>query len=829
MAFNGSDVQVLGDTNNTVGRDQYVYNLSVSDSKTTLELLAQKAAHNACYNSEQRFPPPNCHPGTRAKILEELCHWIEDDSKSTRVFWIHGSAGVGKSAIAQNIAEKYAGTRLAAAFFFSRNDSTRDSLTPFVASVAYQFCKPDSRLRLALGPMIIEAIHSEPSIFQNSCEDLPRQDERYESERLVAMVQKATAIQHSPIPWIILIFSRPEPQIRDAFDHEGFDRTLRLLAITPSDEARQDIRRYLVDQFTLLQKKYRSLRHEDTSWPGNRVIDQLVDRADGQFIFPVTVIKYIDTRDERPQDRLDTILRIYIERDSDSPYSDLDLLYRQILSTCQRWEKVRPVLRLLVTHHNELGREVARGPWSIHWRSPTMIERLLNLKKGELATILSRLHSVLQIPEDDDSDIHIAHASFTEFISDSNRSAEYHILKMSEQEYCDCIATLLLRTLSTLTPHYPLFHPESTFTTRFSLWRDMLWNHQSELMEYSCLEWDRYCTLVDSPSSYLLAQLSEFQPHCVLAAMNTYYSYFPNLSFKERVIEWAKTFGQSTETFIKMCEPCSQGYRIAFPPAIPRHEILWWTFQLEKSFCDENPIDDFQEGLLRQIYSEEYRPPAHSRVFMVLPADTDSRMGLPEDWLFVHATKTNGEVFERVTGALRTNEKYQRLFLADIRLDTRETVSHPVIKEDDLIHLKRLLKERRELLDDLLDERSFYSFPDSSSGYEPSNMSEHASKSFCEHQHPDEAGDEEQPSDSPAGYDEVTHRKAISLYSLRPYIHDITVSAQQQTPAIPKLRRLMHFIFRPCGGRTLEDDSAGANSVTGLSQESAPGTMSKRN
>ncbi|EEB99259.1 hypothetical protein MPER_01093 [Moniliophthora perniciosa FA553] len=88
------------------------------DDSKILKLLAQQAAPNACYDSEQRFPPPNCHPGTRTRVIEKLSKWIGDDSRTTKVFWLYGFAGVGKSAIAQNLAEKHTPQRVAASFFF---------------------------------------------------------------------------------------------------------------------------------------------------------------------------------------------------------------------------------------------------------------------------------------------------------------------------------------------------------------------------------------------------------------------------------------------------------------------------------------------------------------------------------------------------------------------------------------------------------------------------------------------------------------------------------------------------------------------------------------
>ncbi|EEB93763.1 hypothetical protein MPER_07541 [Moniliophthora perniciosa FA553] len=134
----------------------------------------------------------------------------------------------------------------------------------------------------------------------------------------------------SPLPILpflgfSLVFSRPEPQIRHAFTHKDFGMILTQLAVTSSPEARRDIRKYLVDKFIELREKhYPALRYEEASWPGDYSIDRLADRADGQFIFAVTVTKYIDNCDlEMPQDQLETIFRIYVDRDSNSPYSDL--------------------------------------------------------------------------------------------------------------------------------------------------------------------------------------------------------------------------------------------------------------------------------------------------------------------------------------------------------------------------------------------------------------------------------------------------------------------------------------------------------------------------
>ena len=71
-------------------------------------------------------------------------------------------------------------------------------------------------------------------------------------------------------------------------------------------------------------------------------------------------MNYIDTFDERPQDRLETILRVEPgDLPDQSPYPALDVLYRQILSKCLHW-KVHSILRFLLSPY-----PAHRGSWSV--------------------------------------------------------------------------------------------------------------------------------------------------------------------------------------------------------------------------------------------------------------------------------------------------------------------------------------------------------------------------------------------------------------------------------------------------------------------------------
>ncbi|KAK7025952.1 hypothetical protein VNI00_015867 [Paramarasmius palmivorus] len=569
---NAQDFTVNNGSFNSVGRDQ-INITNTSNPDDILNFVGTHAAGNAFYNSEQRFPPPNCHPGTRVKILAELEEWIADRSTSNRVCWLHGYAGVGKSAIMQNLSEKHANPqsveqhpRLAASFFFSRNDSTRDKLDPFVATIIYQFLRSEP-LRAVLGSSIIEAIRSDPKIFHTTFENqfqklvlepcskvaleawdnLPNVividglDECIlipSQERLVTMIRKA-------IPrcrLIFLIASRPEPRICRAFDHESFTSLMHRLSIGNSPESTRDITTYFHHQFAQLQDTHHALRGTDVSWPGEDVIWQLVKRACGQFIFAVTVMKYLESDDDLPTERLETILRIRVEDLPESPYPALDLLYHQILETCPNWEEVRRLLCLLVTPKPQSLWDWDNRPLlfpalpsSLPFpisvlRSTECVASILGFNAGKIKCLIFKLHAVITwVPNSTDWDMQIAHASFTEFLSDPLRSRNYHVEKLCESDYNDLLAQVFLRTIS-----------EGCSRSTSTPILQQPWRFMDT--EYSLAAVSHLILALERPSDAVLVALDQFDPYYF--ASQLLHSRDPNDigEFKQvgSLIAWAK-------------------------------------------------------------------------------------------------------------------------------------------------------------------------------------------------------------------------------------------------------------------------------------------------
>ncbi|KAG2109743.1 uncharacterized protein F5147DRAFT_652324 [Suillus discolor] len=109
--------------------------------------LSKVAVLGAEYNSPERQPHPKCLKETRVNFLKFI-YGLLDKREKSQLIWLHGTAGVGKSAVAFTVAEKMKGlmmaettkieTRLAGTFFFSRNNTERSTAGRFFVTLAHQ-------------------------------------------------------------------------------------------------------------------------------------------------------------------------------------------------------------------------------------------------------------------------------------------------------------------------------------------------------------------------------------------------------------------------------------------------------------------------------------------------------------------------------------------------------------------------------------------------------------------------------------------------------------------------------------------------------------------
>jgi len=93
------------------------------------------------------------------------------------------------------------------------------------------------------------------------------------------------------LPLRFLIFGRPEPHVCYFFDTVAMNATTRI-SIYGDHQAREDVRLLLRTGFNPIHNSKRHsaiMKHVPKPWPSDEIVQLLVDRSDGYFIYASTV------------------------------------------------------------------------------------------------------------------------------------------------------------------------------------------------------------------------------------------------------------------------------------------------------------------------------------------------------------------------------------------------------------------------------------------------------------------------------------------------------------------------------------------------------------
>jgi len=422
---------------------QYRFYGGLSNCCQGLHALQKRIAAGAFHNSSERYDPPKCHPRTRIAVLDKIMNWVTNAAKLCLIIWLYGPAGAGKSAIAQTIAELcHKEILLAASFFFSRNTPTRNDEILLITTLVYQLTIsiPEIRDRvekiIQRDPLILsrsleaqlDALVVKPmnELAQNeggrqSLLSRPRfiiidgLDECGEPKAQAYILEiLQSALQRLIVPLFVLIASRPNPAIRDAFNVEPLNSLAIRIVLDDSYKPNDDIRLFVESRFKDIQRKHPLL---DPSWPSPMDVELLVQKSSGQFIYASTVMKYLDSHQHWPPERLRIAFGL-ATADDDGPHAELDLFYYHILSSVKNIDKVTEVFIFLLLVQF----------WG---KTRTTIEEFFFYQRGEVDAILSDLHSLISIPSPHDTsgELRIFHASFPDFLMDRSRSKKFFIDK----------------------------------------------------------------------------------------------------------------------------------------------------------------------------------------------------------------------------------------------------------------------------------------------------------------------------------------------------------------------------------------------------------------
>jgi len=380
---------------------------------------------------------------TRERILRETKAWIMDPN-SHRICWITGTAGTGKTSIAKTVcveANANGAIVLGGSFFCSRSTglAAQRDIRCVVPTLVQLFARQSAEFRLALARTIEPGIqHQEvaaqveqllytpllalrdsvvPILFVIDALDECGGDTSdgmlddatcltVVTSLLEALVRLSQSDSRLPVKF--LITSRPETQIRDtSISDDKLSQILRLHAVDIA-EVEADIRRYIIQTLdTKLASKPKLRASISTD-----EVEDLVRLCDGLFIVAATALKHtMGAGADAAVAKFKRLLNTTRDNLSAGAASPLDKMYAVIILEAAKTDgsedtDLPSLRRLLASLLN------ARMKLSVE-----ALAELLGLETYDVRASLSRLHSVVHLPDEDDvPGMRTVHASFGDYL-----------------------------------------------------------------------------------------------------------------------------------------------------------------------------------------------------------------------------------------------------------------------------------------------------------------------------------------------------------------------------------------------------------------------------
>jgi len=361
---------------------------------------------------------------------------------ASRIFWINGLAGSGKTTIAYTVAKKCKENGiLGASFFCSRDDADSSNPKLVFTTIADQLGQfqelfqehvtrahfVDAGLKFSsvsnqLEELLVKPLRAVRDSFPPCVVVLDALDECKENDATSIILASLSRHVDALAPLKFLVTSRPERKISQGFQLPGLQLATQRLNLheVKLDVVGQDIELYLKDHLNIKEEPC----GPGGGWPAAGDIRALTDLSSGLFIFAATAVRFIhDPNYSDPRGQLARLLESSVVQGS-SPYRYLDQLYMQVLTST--FPDISDDLSRRL--RNILG-TVALLQYPLHLAD---IEQLLGLRPGTVRDTTLHLGSVLVLPNDDNQMIRLIHPSFFDFLTDAARCSDQRFAVDSE-------------------------------------------------------------------------------------------------------------------------------------------------------------------------------------------------------------------------------------------------------------------------------------------------------------------------------------------------------------------------------------------------------------
>ncbi|RXW18962.1 hypothetical protein EST38_g6901 [Candolleomyces aberdarensis] len=458
-----------------------------------LQFLHEHSATGAMHDSEERFPPPMCHPGTREAVVIRITDWYGyQQGPGKPILWVHAPAGYGKTAVAGTVSKMLEETvgldfsPLGATFFFWRTSPERNSPARFITTIAYQLAmsipeltphiesavkRNPMILRKALEVQLIKLI-VEPFKAVGELEDIPKRlviidglDECINSEQesrvekkyaedqekvQIRVLELIHTLQSHRLPLSFLILSRPEAWIKQHIESKSFNSVVETVDLYEVGDRMGDVEKYVRAELSRIAANI-----GDEGWPGKVIADRFISNTNGHMLYASTVIRHIEDPYDDPRERLNNILDSSSKSNRDlthsTPFSSLYELYRQIMRSCpasNRSLMVEVLEDLIVTRF-----EFPRG-FGLQ-RALAALDSLSGRAPGSGIRAVRGLHAVLCPITFTSRDQYFLdpfiHSTFPKFLMDRKLSLEFAIdvkkgFRRLFWKCLECVSTVTMQT-----------------------------------------------------------------------------------------------------------------------------------------------------------------------------------------------------------------------------------------------------------------------------------------------------------------------------------------------------------------------------------------------